>query len=757
MNKKTRDRLLVSFAITFSLAALFFFSVRTRMYQILELKSLDLRFALRGDVPRDAPILHIDIDDQSLASVGRWPWPRKYHGRLTDILKECQARMVLWDVLFTEEFKDNPQEDTAFAASIARSGFTYLPFYFVEDNQRVSPELKTLLVKDIAIPVEKAARLLRENPESLRDRLPQARKLLLDETVRDFLRDDPKTGFEEVLQGMEREFGWFLFPEDENYVQELFTHHDLSRFFLQGFSVPVAAERWPFAIRYPDINVPIREYLKAARGSGYINAPPDIDGVTRKVPLLVKYGNRVLPQLTVAALTDLLDVQSLEVAPRAVILKGALSGNGTGRRDIVIPVDERGAMLVNWQGKWEKTYRHIPYYLVLRLQEIRDQIRERPAAGGQEGSVDAVAYSYLKKNEAELMERLTQMVKGKICIVGLTATGTHDLRPIPLQENYPMVGTHSNLISTILGERFIVRKGGWVRIAIFLLTALVICLSSLLKMWKGLLLSIGYAVGYFLVSCGLFSRFGLWIDMVGPMGVAVFGFASITSFRFFTEEKDKLWIKSAFSHYLSKEVIGELLEDPAKLKLGGERREITVFFSDIRGFTTYSESHQPEEVVAMLNELLSEQVKVVFRHSGTLDKFVGDELMCFFGAPGNRHSGDHALVAVQTAVEIQAKMTQLREKWERERKDILYIGIGINTGDMVVGNMGSLERMDYTVIGDNVNLGARLCSAAGKGEIIISESTYGKVADRVIAEKLEPIAVKGKARPVAIYRVTGLR
>jgi adenylate cyclase len=330
------------------------------------------------------------------------------------------------------------------------------------------------------------------------------------------------------------------------------------------------------------------------------------------------------------------------------------------------------------------------------------------------------------------------MVKGKICIVGLTATGTHDLRPIPLQENYPMVGTHSNLITTILTEQFIVRKGGGVRVFIFVLTALVIALSALFKMWKGLLLSIGYAVAYFLVSCGLFSKMGLWVDMVGPMGVAVFGFASITSFRFFTEEKEKLWIKGAFSKYLSNEVIGELLDDPSRLKLGGERRQITVFFSDIRGFTTYSESHQPEEVVAMLNELLSEQVKVVFKYSGTLDKFVGDELMCFFGAPGNRHTNDHALIAVKTAVEIQARMKELQERWVSEGKDVLYIGVGINTGDMVVGNMGSMERMDYTVIGDNVNLGARLCSAAGKGEIIISENTYAQVADRIVCEKLEP-------------------
>jgi adenylate cyclase len=754
MNKKTRDRILVSFAITFSLAGLFLLSVHTGIYQILELKAVDLRFALRASQVSSAPILHIDIDDQSLASVGRWPWPRRYHALLTDILKECGARMVLWDVIFTEEFKDNPQEDAAFAASMAASGCTYLPFYFVEERGRIPPELKRLLVKDIGISPEKAAESLHTSPESLRDRIPQEKKLLLDETVREFMRQDPKITFDGLLQAMEAKYGWFLFTEDENYVQGLFAHHDLSRQFMQLFSVPIPIQGWPFAKQYRDMNVPIKSYIESIKGSGFINAESDIDGVTRKVPLLVRYGSKILPQLTIAALRDFLDVKGLQVTRDRVVLNGALVG-GT-RKDITIPVDDNGCMLVNWQGKWGASFKHVPYYLVLKLQEIRGQLKGL-SVSAPTAPVDPVALGYLKKNEAELMQRLTQMVQGKICIVGLTATGTHDLRPVPLQENYPMVGTHSNIITTILSERFIVRKEGAVRLCIFLLTALVIGFSSLLKMWKGLLLSLGYAAGYFLVSCGLFSRFGLWIDMVGPMGISLVGFASITSFRFFTEEKEKLWIKSAFSHYLSQEVIGELLDDPSKLKLGGERRPITVFFSDIRGFTTYSESHQPEEVVAMLNELLSEQVKVVFKYGGTLDKFVGDELMCFFGAPSNRHINDHALVAVKTAVEIQAKMRELQEKWQSEKKSLLYIGIGINTGDMVVGNMGSAERMDYTVIGDNVNLGARLCSAAGKGEIIISENTYEKIADQIVAEKLEPISVKGKAKPIQIYRVNGLK
>ena len=422
-------------------------------------------------------------------------------------------------------------------------------------------------------------------------------------------------------------------------------------------------------------------------------------------------------------------------------------------KDIIIPVDAQGKMLINWAGRWGESFAHLPYYAILRLAQVREQLQVELEGA----SSDPSAIAYLRKTEAELLRKLRSVVSGKICVIGLTATGTNDLSPIPLQEKYPMVGLHANLINTILNEDFIFRVNGPLLFAVFLMTALVVALSSLLSLPLGFALTMGYAVLYFFLSLYLFVRFGWWVDLVGPSGIVVFGFSAITCFRFLTEEREKLWIKKAFSHYLSSDVITELMNDPSRLKLGGERRMLTVFFSDVRGFTAFSETRQPEEVVAMLNEILSEQVKIVFKYNGTLDKFVGDELMAFFGAPGNRHLSDHALMAVRMAIDIQNRMRELQALWVQQNKPVLHIGIGINTGDMVVGNMGSVERMDYTVIGDNVNLGARLCSAAAKDEIIISEATYLSVADHIQVEKLESIAVKGKVKPISIYRVTGLK
>jgi adenylate cyclase len=423
-------------------------------------------------------------------------------------------------------------------------------------------------------------------------------------------------------------------------------------------------------------------------------------------------------------------------------------------------VDDEMAMLVNWTGRWGSCFKHIPYYYLLELQETRKQVRQRLdgilAKKGQELSVQEKGeVDYLTSSDKKLKEELAGMVKDKICIVGLTATGTQDLKPIPLQTKYPMVGMHSNMMYTIVERDFIKKVGTSLNLFLLFFTALIIGFGSLMKLSRSLALSLCYILGYFFLTLWAFDKFGLWLDLVAPVSVVVFGFSATTSFRFFTEEREKLWIKQAFSHYLSAEVINQLIEDPSKLKLGGERKILTVLFADVRGFTKFSESHQPEEVVSILNMIFSQLVKTLFKHNGTLDKFVGDQIMAFFGAPGDIHKDTHAFYAVRTAIEMQARLRGLQEELIREKKQPLQVGIGINTGEMVVGNMGSSERMDYTVIGDNVNLASRLCAAAAGDEIIIGKATYEQIKDKIKAQALAPITVKGKSEPIEIYKVIG--
>lgn len=214
-------------------------------------------------------------------------------------------------------------------------------------------------------------------------------------------------------------------------------------------------------------------------------------------------------------------------------------------------------------------------------------------------------------------------------------------------------------------------------------------------------------------------------------------------------EQDR--VKSMFKRYVSNQVVEQLLADDEKLKLGGERREVTVLFSDIRGFTAMSENMEPEEVVDTLNEYFEEMIEIIFKNDGTLDKIVGDELMVVYGAPIRKD--DDPLQAVQTAIEMVARIKELNKRRKKEGKRELHAGFGINTGMVVSGNIGSHHRMDYTVIGDTVNLGARLCSAAGAEEIIVSKPVYEKVKSVIRCKSYPPIAVKGKNKKIEIYKI----
>ena len=210
-------------------------------------------------------------------------------------------------------------------------------------------------------------------------------------------------------------------------------------------------------------------------------------------------------------------------------------------------------------------------------------------------------------------------------------------------------------------------------------------------------------------------------------------------------------VKNTFKRYVSKQVVDELLDDDAKLNLGGEEREVTILFSDIRGFTSMSENMSPESVVSTLNEYFSDMIDIVFKYNGTLDKIIGDELMIVYGAPIS--AKDDTQRAVITAVEMQKQITRLN-KQRKKRKDMpVSAGIGINRGVVVSGNIGSRDMMDYTVIGDTVNLGARLCSAAGPGEILVSSTVWKETQKDHSYKKLEPIKVKGKKNKVSVYRI----
>ena len=242
-------------------------------------------------------------------------------------------------------------------------------------------------------------------------------------------------------------------------------------------------------------------------------------------------------------------------------------------------------------------------------------------------------------------------------------------------------------------------------------------------------------------------------------------FISITAYNYAVEEKHAKRMKAMFSSYVTERVVNELIKNPEMAKLGGSRREITVLFSDVRGFTSFSEKHSPEEVVTILNEYLGEMTDIVFKWEGTLDKFIGDAILAFWNAPMPQEN--HAELAVKCALNMVTRLKELHAKWEAAGKPSLDCGIGINTGEVIVGNIGAEgKKMDYTVIGDHVNLGSRVEGLTRKYNvhILMTEFTMHKIKDsiemgslwRAEVTGIEKVAVKGKEHPVSIYEVKGL-
>ncbi|MEO7271514.1 MAG: adenylate/guanylate cyclase domain-containing protein, partial [Vicinamibacterales bacterium] len=246
---------------------------------------------------------------------------------------------------------------------------------------------------------------------------------------------------------------------------------------------------------------------------------------------------------------------------------------------------------------------------------------------------------------------------------------------------------------------------------------------------------------------------GLWLPMAGPLLAMAFALFGGTAYRYFVEDREKRMVKGLFGRYVSKDVYDQLLDNPGLAQLGGRRRQMTVLFSDIRGFTSITEKGEPEELVGQLNEYFTRMVDIVFRNHGTVDKFVGDMVMALFGAPvDDVHHAEHAVVA---ATEMVRELGVLNERWASQGRARLDIGIGVNSGDMIAGNIGSSSIMSYTVIGDNVNLGSRLESLNKDyhTRIIISDATRSQLTGSYELRPLGNVVVKGKTRAVAIFEV----
>lgn len=347
--------------------------------------------------------------------------------------------------------------------------------------------------------------------------------------------------------------------------------------------------------------------------------------------------------------------------------------------------------------------------------------------------------------------------RNKIVLIGPTAIDLQDHYLAPTSAGVKMAGVeiHANAIQTVL-ERAFLRDQSKASLWITLLA--LVTINLILFAWMRLRVALPLAVleaAGVLVAGAFAYEFGVLLNVVYPVLAVALSFVGAFLLRFILEQKERRFIQNAFGHYVNKSVVEQILKNPKLLELGGSKRTITSFFSDIANFTNLSEKMEPQELVKFLNEYLEEMTEIILAHGGTLDKYEGDAIVAFFGAPLALY--DHAKQTCLAALENQKRLGELRKKWGREGKAELHVRIGINSGEAVVGNMGSRDRFDYTAMGDNVNLASRLegINKQYGTEIMISENTYEAVKDEMLCREVDLIRVKGKEKPVRIYELIG--
>lgn len=679
---------------------------------LMELKTVDLRFLSRGPIPPGSEVVLAVVDEKSLEEQGKWIWPRSKFAELVRILSESGAKVIAFDVGFLEPDKNSTVE--------AVTNFEHV-------------------VKSLGMRDDKLDAYLRQAKQQADN------DLIFAEAVRGS-KAKVVLGyfFQMSTEGLEH--------LDEKTVKAHIKNARTSRYSMIRYTSD-QAQNVPLQEAFmPQSNISI--IAKSTRYSGYFNMFPDPDGGVRWVPLVVRCQKNLYAPIAVQAIRAY-----TRRAPSVFIADYGVQKIQIGK--LSAPTNELGRFMVNYRGG-SKTFPHI---------SITDILHHRVPP---------------------------KTLKDKIVLVGATAIGIYDMRVTPFSNVFPGLEIHANIIDNMLHQDFLQRPN-WA--AIFDLAAIGLIGLSLglllprLSAVPGTAVVVGLLVSYLLMCQYLFSHIGAWLNIVYPVSVLVLTYVGLTLYRYLTEERDKRFLQSTFQSYLAPELIEDMFKSKTMPELGGEARTITAYFTDIQGFSTFSEKLTAHQLVELLNEYLSAMTDILINEKGTLDKYEGDAIIAFFGAPMDLP--DHALRACRVGVTMQNALRELREKWRNEKQSPdepnlntknlpakewapgdkwpkvvheMKMRIGVNSGEIVVGNMGSAMRMNYTMMGDPVNLSARL-EAAGKqygvytmvseytleSEFIDENGEKKKVRDMAEARMIDNITVVGKSEPVKVYEVCAMK
>ncbi len=667
----------------FTALILIIYSYSPQWLRPLENLSQNIHFKLRGPLPPSSNVVIAKIDEKSIDTLGRWPWPRQTMADLVGKLNQYEAEVIGFDIIFSSAQTSSNNED-----------------------------LKRL--KSIITPAQ--------NPEAL-DLLNH----ILMETNADAqfsqaLTETPKSVlgyfFHFSSEGLDH-----LTPSQRNHYFKDIKTSRFNGFLKSNESLKLSSLNFPTAFA---IESNITQLSKTARHSGFLSFDLETDGTVRKLPLIVRYNDSVegkdyyFPPFSIRVLEQYLGATLLfrvnESGMEEVILEH--------ENPIVIPTNSRGEMEVNYLGP--------------------------------RGTIPSISISDLL--DKDISRETRDAMRNKIVLIGATAIALEDLRSTPFDPALPGVEIHATVIDNILSDRFL-SQPSWKPAVDFLYLLLIgIALTfiySRIQPIPGFLVWSTSVCALFYLSHWIFLNRGFWLTDIYPFlentGIAT----TIMLGRYIQEEKQKQFIKKIFGQYLSPRVVKELINDPSRLKLGGEQKELTALFTDLEGFATFSEKLAPTELVDLLNTYLSEMTDILLQYEGTLDRYDGDAIKAFFGAPV--YFNDHARRACWVCIDMQNKLKELRIKFKEEGKPELLMRVGLNTGSMVIGNMGSNARMMYGMNGDSVNLCARLEGANKQYGTysLISESTYNQAKEFIEVRELDILRVVGRSTPIKIYELLG--
>ncbi len=626
----------------------------------LEQFSYDARLNLLMPNTVDNRIVIVDIDEKSLKEQGQWPWSRNKLATLVNTLFDYYHIDTLgFDVVFAEKDESSGLKSLQW---LQKNNFKD-DAKFAQTIEALKPSL---------------------DYDSMFAQSLKNRKVVL--------------GYYFLLNGETQQVGQLPSPI---FTTDFFNNTLIDFKEGTGFGANLALLQ------------------QSALNAGHINPEPDEDGITRKVPMLIRHADGYYTSLAMAVAQTYLQAP-LQTREEKDVTKGYSSLEEFKLGDRRVPVDAEVEALVPYRGL--------------------------------QGSFKYVSANDVLNNKVHL-----PTLKNKIVLVGTTAAGLLDLRATPVQGTYPGVEIHANLIAGILDNNIKKRPKYTIAIefALLLLAGLLLTfLLPSLNPLKATLLTLAVLAGVLALIAASWQYANLVLPVAATLLMIGLIYFVNMSYGFFVESRGKRQLAGIFGQYVPPELVAEMAENPEKISLVGESREMTVLFSDIRGFTTISEGLDPKQLTQLMGEFLTPLTQVIHHNRGTIDKYMGDAIMAFWGAP--LRDNNHAAHALEAAIQMQASISKINEKFAAKGWPAIQIGVGLNTGSMVVGNMGSTFRMAYTAMGDAVNLGSRvegLTKYYGVG-IIVTEFVKAETPDMLYRE-LDLVRVKGKDKAVRIYEPFG--